>query len=237
MSRCVFISGTDTDVGKTVVSALLCKCLADRELRVGYYKPVQSGGLASADRSRLLAPDCQLVSQLAPQALTRCSYTFELPAAPQLAAELSSPPVTIDVHRLDRDYCTLRDRCDVVIVEGAGGLAVPLSPQLTVSDLPHRWKLPVILVSRPTLGTINHTTLSIAYIRQLQLQLLAVTIAYQSPDLDPRDPILCDAPRSIAQLNGRVPLYRIPYVQLQDPHWDQIGETLAPLMMKVLAVA
>ena len=121
MSCCVFVSGTDTDVGKTVVSALLCRCLTDRGLRVGYYKPVQSGGIASKDRSHLLAPDCLLVNQLAPQALTHCSYTLELPAAPQLAAELSSPPVEIDAGKLDRDYRALQDRCDVVIVEGAGG--------------------------------------------------------------------------------------------------------------------
>lgn len=244
MVKAVFISGTDTDVGKTVVSALLCRCLLERGLTVGYYKPVQSGALSSGDSAsgnipdQWISPDCQLVTQIAPQALVRCSYIFPLPAAPQLAAEHMEPSVKIDPLVLDRDFQTLNAQCDITVVEGAGGLAVPLTPQLSITDLVKRWQLPLILVSRPHLGTINHTTLSNAYCRQLQIPLLGTVIAYNAPDLDANDPVLATAPRLIRQMTDNDPIHLLPFIQLESPQssptWQQAHSSLFPLIDKFL---
>lgn len=241
MTKAVFISGTDTDVGKTVVSALLCRFLRERGLTVGYYKPVQSGAIAF-DRSlnKWISPDCQLVTQIAPQTITRCSYSLPLPAAPQLAAEHITPPVEIDANKLDCDLHSLQQCCEVAIVEGAGGLAVPLTSQLAISDLVKRWNIPLVLVSRPNLGTINHTVLAIAYCHQLQLPLLATVMAYSTADLDPGDPVLASAPRFIRQLAGDSPLFQLPFVRLQTPKsslsWQQARESLCPLIDTILTM-
>ncbi|MGK7912681.1 MAG: dethiobiotin synthase [Synechococcus sp.] len=240
MTQAVFVSGTDTDVGKTVVSALLCRFLLERGLTVGYYKPVQSGALASETTpDEWISPDCECVTRIAPGAIVRCSYAFPLPAAPQLAAEHMTPPAVIDPQVLDRDFQALKVCCDVIVVEGAGGLAVPLTSQLSISDLVQRWHLPLVLVSRPHLGTINHTTLSIAYCRQLQLLLLGTVIAYNTPDLDADDPVLASAPRYIQDLAGNWPIHLLPFVQLQSPQsssaWKRARSALSPLIDKLLS--
>lgn len=233
MTRAIFVSGTDTDVGKTVVSALLCRLFIERGLTVGYYKPVQSGAIASPTQpASWLSPDCQLVSSIAPQTRIRCSYTLPLPAAPQLAAELHTSPTTIEWQTIDREFQTLRESCDITIVEGAGGLAVPLANELAITDLVQRWTLPLALVSRPHLGTINHTSLSIAYCQQLRIPVEAVIMAYNSEDLDPSDPILATAPRFIQQIIGKLPIYQLPYIQLPittaASHWQKALEALTP---------
>ena len=239
MTKAVFISGTDTDVGKTVVSALLCRFLLERGLTVGYYKPVQSGAvLSDSSPGEWMSPDCQLVTQLAPRVMAWCSYSLPLPAAPQLAAEHATPSVAIDSKTLDLDFDSLQRCCDIVVVEGAGGLAVPLTSQLAISDLVERWNLPLVLVCRPNLGTINHTVLSIAYCHQLQLSLLAIVMAYSTDDLDPADPVLASAPRFIRQLAGNSPLYQLPFVELQSPEssntWQQARESLSTLIETLL---
>ncbi len=239
MTHCIFVGGTDTNVGKTVVSGLICRVLALRGLSVGYFKPVQSGALPdpcpSSNCSQWLAPDCQLVEHFAPQTLTLCSYALELPAAPQLAAELSKPPVHIDVCKLDRDFHALQQQCNAVVVEGAGGLAVPLTQHLTVSDLAIRWKLPLVLVTRPNLGTINHTTLSLNYAHHIGLEVLAMVVAYGREGLDSSDPILATAPRFIQQLSGVVSSYSLPYMhQFFPTNMDEAKRHIDPLIDQIV---
>lgn len=259
MAFALFVSGTDTDVGKTVFSAVLCRALADRGYAVAYYKPVQSGALPIGDRLladgsetergidseasvELVSPDVALVQRLAPAVTTRCTYTLALPAAPQLAAEVSQPPVVIDRDRLDTEFQALNRTHDIVIVEGAGGLAVPLSPQLAIVDVPVAWHLPLILVSRPDLGTINHTCLSLAYARQRSLEVLGVVFNYRQADLDPRDPILATAPRFVQQLCGPLSCCQLPYIDLDlatqsDSQilldWSAIAQALTPVLTAI----
>ncbi|WP_071590768.1 dethiobiotin synthase [Synechococcus sp. PCC 7336] len=235
MASCVFVSGTDTGVGKTVVSGLLCRCLHDLGYRVGYYKPVQSGANLEGDRPADRSPDVQLVRQLSPATRTACSYALPLPAAPQLAAELAAPQIEIDLQQLDADFKRLTTQCDVAIVEGAGGLAVPLADQLSISDLICHWQLPLLLVGRSQLGTINHTTLSLAYARQLGINAIATLLNDTEPHLDPGDPILATAPRWIEQLSGYRSLYRLPYLNLSEIDWNAIGPVLVPIARQIVA--
>jgi len=141
----VIVTGTDTGVGKTVFSAGLTAALGAR-----YWKPVQSG---LEDET-----DSQIVARLSGQSALPETYLLNLPASPHLSAEAEG--VEIDLDRL-----TLPQTDGPLVVEGAGGVMVPLTRQAYYLDLFARWQAPVILVARTALGTINHTTLSLMALR------------------------------------------------------------------------
>ncbi|EKD61655.1 MAG: Dethiobiotin synthetase [uncultured bacterium] len=138
------VTGTDTGIGKTVFAAGLAK-----RLNATYWKPVQSGLEEETDS--------QIVSRLSGQPVHAETYRLQLPASPHIAAAREG--VTID----DR-VLTLPSQRPLVI-EGAGGLMVPLNDQVTFLDMFARWQLPIILCARTSLGTINHSLLSIAALR------------------------------------------------------------------------
>ncbi|WP_170461492.1 dethiobiotin synthase [Ruegeria arenilitoris] len=141
----VIVTGTDTGVGKTVFSAGLTAALGAQ-----YWKPVQSG---LEDET-----DSQIVARLSGQPVLPEAYLLNLPASPHLSAEAEG--VEIDLDRL-----TLPQTDRPLVVEGAGGVMVPLTRQAYYLDLFARWQAPVILVARTALGTINHTTLSLMALR------------------------------------------------------------------------
>jgi dethiobiotin synthetase len=160
----VFITGTDTDCGKTVVSLGLMAAWQARGLRVLGMKPVASGcdsspsGRRNADALRLQAQG----SHAAPYDLIN-PYAFAPPIAPHIAARQAG--IEIAAEPIARAYRALSAECDRVVVEGVGGWRVPLSPTLSVSDLPRALDLPVILVVGLKLGCINHALLTAAAIR------------------------------------------------------------------------
>ncbi|SHF14083.1 dethiobiotin synthetase [Ruegeria intermedia] len=141
----VIVTGTDTGVGKTVFSAGLTAALGAQ-----YWKPVQSGLEEETDS--------QIVARLSGQSVLPEAYLLNLPASPHLSAEAEG--VEIDLDRL-----TLPQTDRPLVVEGAGGVMVPLTRQAYYLDLFARWQAPVILVARTALGTINHTTLSLMALR------------------------------------------------------------------------
>lgn len=141
----VIVTGTDTGVGKTVFSAGLTVALGAQ-----YWKPVQSGLEEETDS--------QIVARLSGQPVLPEIYLLSLPASPHLSAEAEG--VEIDLDRL-----TLPQTDGPLVVEGAGGVMVPLTRQAYYLDLFARWQAPVILVARTALGTINHTTLSLMALR------------------------------------------------------------------------
>lgn len=141
----VIVTGTDTGVGKTVFSAGLTAALGAQ-----YWKPVQSGLEEETDS--------QIVARLSGQSVLPEAYLLNLPASPHLSAEAEG--VEIDLDRL-----TLPQTDRPLVVEGAGGVMVPLNRQAYYLDLFARWQAPVILVARTALGTINHTTLSLMALR------------------------------------------------------------------------
>lgn len=141
----VIVTGTDTGVGKTVFSAGLTAALGAQ-----YWKPVQSGLEEETDS--------QIVARLSGQPVLPEAYLLNLPASPHLSAEAEG--VEIDLDRL-----TLPQTDGPLVVEGAGGVMVPLTRQAYYLDLFARWQAPVILVARTALGTINHTTLSLMALR------------------------------------------------------------------------
>jgi dethiobiotin synthetase len=162
MRRGIFITGTDTGVGKTLVAVTLAAYLRDIGYRVGVMKPAETG--------------CQEIDgQLFPEDAIRlkeasgcdeplekiCPYRFAEPLAPSIAAERAG--VKIDVDHLLELYEEIRAKHDITLVEGAGGLMVPLLPSYTYADFARVLKLPVLVVAANKLGAINHLLLTLEH--------------------------------------------------------------------------
>lgn len=159
-ARGVFITGTDTGIGKTHASAALIHALRDQGLRVAGMKPIASGcedGVA--EDAQLLAA----ASGLELPARWVNPIRFDPPIAPHIAAAQAGRPIRLAPCL--RAWQKLAERADVVVVEGVGGWYVPLGPRLMLAELPKRLQLPVILVVGLRLGCINHALLSTAAIR------------------------------------------------------------------------
>lgn len=157
-----FITGTDTAVGKTTVSALLCAALD-----AFYWKPIQTGTRDGTDRATVL----RLAGLSRDRALPEV-YKFSPPVSPHLAAERAG----IRIH-LSKTKIPKIAAYENLIVEGAGGALVPINSTELMTDLMRRLALPVLLVSRTSLGTINHTLLSIAALRAARLDLRGVILS------------------------------------------------------------
>jgi len=174
MSRGIFVTGTDTGVGKTIVSATLARLLRMRGVNVGVMKPVTSGCRES--QGQLVSDDAQLLSRGAgiPCSSDVAPYLLREPLAPAEAAKRDG--VRIDFAYLRECYDRLAAAHDVVIVEGAGGLMVPLVGGLLVADLAMNLGLPLLVVARPNLGTVNHSVLTCYAARQIGLTVSGVII-------------------------------------------------------------
>jgi dethiobiotin synthase len=154
-----FVTGTDTDVGKTVVAAWLVA-----RLDACYWKPVQAGTHPETDSATV-----RRLSGAAPDRILPEAYVLAEPMAPHEAARREG--INIDMAKLVPPPCHRP-----LVAEGAGGLMVPLNEQSYVIDLARELDLPLILVARSTLGTINHTLLSLEAIRRRALPLAGVVM-------------------------------------------------------------
>lgn len=171
----VFVTGTDTGVGKTVVSAVLAVAAAARGAEAGYLKPVQTGVIDLDNPATSRHPldglrdlyarsrDADFVSAVANAAglhvEVRTTFSFPLPAAPSVAAREAGKE--LNVGKIFEEFEELQQRCDFVVVEGAGGLLVPLTDDMTMADFAVELGMACLVVSRPTLGTLNHTLLTV----------------------------------------------------------------------------
>jgi len=199
VSRGIFITGTDTGVGKTVVAATLARLLKMRGLNVGVMKPVTSG--CREEAGKLISDDAQLLCQAAGVACCDdvAPYLLREPVAPAEAAKRDG--VRIDFARIRESYDRLAAHHDFMIVEGAGGLMVPLAGGMLVADLVRQRERPRVGVARPHLGPINHTVLTCFAAGQMELKVAGVIINNYplTPDLAERSAAhhigsLCGAP-------------------------------------------
>ena len=173
--KSIFVTGTDTGVGKTGVSCGLAAYLSLRKgCDVGVMKPFESGNEASGQEMAGDAWALKAASGSPDDIRDINPYHFKAPLAPQAAAMLEK--ADIDIARVTSAYKKLCDRHDVVIIEGAGGILVPIREGYFYSDLMAEWQAPVIIVSRLTLGTINHTLLSCHYLRSIGVTVAGVIL-------------------------------------------------------------
>ena len=176
MKKGIFIAGTDTGVGKTFVSAILLSSLRKAGLDAVPMKPVQTGCVSR--KGRLAAPDLEFILRFAGIKATNaekelmCPFRFKPACSPHLAAAMAGKTISFD--RILRSFRKLAGKHQAVIVEGAGGVLVPIGRNKTMLDLMKMLELPIILVARPGLGTINHTLLSVGEIRRAGLNLHGV---------------------------------------------------------------
>lgn len=159
MAQAYFVTGTDTGVGKTTFAVALIHALQQRGLKVAAMKPIAAG--LDSIKGRWINDDVLALSAAADskvdwQAMN--PYAFKSAIAPHIAA--AQEGVTIALDKIASAYAALAAHSDVVVVEGAGGFRVPLSPQLNMSDLVKALDLPVILVVGMRLGCLNHALLT-----------------------------------------------------------------------------
>ncbi|MGO4887572.1 dethiobiotin synthase [Anaerobacillus sp. MEB173] len=170
-----FITGTDTDIGKTLSTTLLTAYFHRQGKNVIPYKPVQSGAVEYD--GKLVAPDVQLYQLVLPSLneADGCTYLLKKPSSPHLAAR--EEQVHIQPESILKHYQKLQRLYEVVLVEGAGGLIVPMNDTgYCVIDLIEEMRLPVILIARAGLGTINHTVLSIMALRQRGIPIAGIIL-------------------------------------------------------------
>ena len=203
----IFVTGTDTGVGKTTVTAGIAAVMQSLGYAMGVYKPVQSGAISCG--KKLLSPDLEFVKSIDANIQTKVSYNFKPPVAPSLAALLEN--AKIYKNRIKIDYENLKETCDFVVVEGAGGILVPVSENFIMRDLAKLLDLPILIVARPDLGTINHTLLTIEAAKTVGLEILGVIISNYPSDTD--DIAVKTAPDLISELSGVKILGVLPSVK------------------------
>ena len=190
MNRAIVVTGTDTDVGKTVFAAALAGALDGH-----YWKPVQAGLDDGSDSANVAALSGLTAAHILPE-----TYRLTTPCSPHRAAEIDG--VTIDPDRLIPPQVE-----GPLVIEGAGGVLVPVTRELLYADLFARWRLPVVLVARTALGTINHSLLSIEALRSRGIAILGVAFVGDA---------VPDSEATIIAMGGVTRLGRLPYLDPLD---------------------
>ena len=189
MTRAIIVTGTDTGIGKTIFAAALAAALDGF-----YWKPIQSGldgELSDSDTAKRLG-----VNHVLPEA-----YRLTEPLSPHRAAEL-------DGLEIDPDRLALPQTDGPLVIEGAGGLLVPVTRSLLFADLFARWRAPAVLVARTALGTINHSLLSVEAMRARVIPILGIAFVGEANE---------DNEATICALAGVPRLGRLPWIDPLDP--------------------
>ncbi len=181
----LFITGTDTGVGKTVVSCARARGLRAAGVDVGVMKPVETGVPSSGPedahaliRAADVSDDVDLV----------CPIQYAMPAAPEAAAAAEGSAAEVpSSDRISRAFTTLSDRHAFMLVEGAGGILVPFDEQTTMATVARQLGLPVLIVARASLGTINHTLLTLEACDSRGLDVLGVVLSHATGTLSEAD--------------------------------------------------
>jgi len=181
MGKGIFVTGTDTGVGKTLVAGGIAALLRESGIDVGVMKPAESG--CRRENGVLIPEDALFLKEM-----SECQdelelitpYALEHPLAPGLAAELENVQIRLEV--IQKAYFTLASRHEVVLVEGAGGMLVPLTSNLLMADLVKELGgLPLLIVTRALLGTINHSLLTLYYIQREGMEVLGIAMNQTCP--------------------------------------------------------
>src|SRR3954454_11006922 len=180
--RGIFVTATDTGVGKTVLAAAICAALAERGERVAAFKPVVTGIDEEPDE---WPRDHELLARVATvrqEPSDVAPLSFGPPVSPHLAAEMAGD--SIEPHELAAAARAAGDEADALVCEGVGGLLVPLTPGYLVRDLAVELDLPIVIAARPGLGTINHTLLTIEAARAVGIDVAGVVMTPWPDDPD-----------------------------------------------------
>jgi dethiobiotin synthetase len=184
MSRNLFITGTGTDVGKTFVTGLIVKKLAENGKRPAYYKAAMSGNVRRTDGS-LIPGDARFVKEISgiEQPLDEmCPYVYEAAVSPHLASRLEGNPVRMEV--VEQGFQSVCASYDYVTMEGSGGILCPLcfdEAKIQLEDVIQRLHLPCLLIADAGLGTINSVVLTVEYMRARKIPVKGIIFNHFHP--------------------------------------------------------
>ena len=184
MNNSIFITGTDTNIGKTFVSLGIALFLKNKGKKIGYFKPFQSG--AYEKNNKLIAPDIEEFKQY-PDIKTKCSYLLQGEVSPHLASILSN--VKIDINKIKKDFNDFSKNNDYTIIEGAGGLYCPAYENKTFADVINFLNQEIIIVTTPELGKLNHALMTIdcAKNKNIKIKGLIINKMPQKPTLSEKN--------------------------------------------------
>jgi dethiobiotin synthetase len=200
--KTIFVTGTGTAVGKTYVCARLLEFITIKGMQAGYQKWVATGAAGDIPEDLVLCLAAAGISPARDQISEFVPYSFRFPASPHLAAEMENK--TIQPEIIEKNYQALADRYEWLIVEGVGGIMVPLQRNLLLVDMLARLELKTLIVARSGLGTLNHTLLTLEALRARKVPVLGVVF---SDSEGAEDEILVkDNLQTVAQI-GRVRVF------------------------------
>jgi len=225
----LFITGTDTGVGKTLIAGAIARILVESGLKVGVFKPIATGCRHS--REGLVSSDAEFLAYCAD-----CDYplstvnpvTYITSAAPIVAADYERREINFE--EINSAYNYICQTCQLVIVEGIGGVRVPVTEEIDVLNLAAGFQLPVVIVCRPELGTINHTLLTIDAVRSKNLSLAGVVInGYDELKTEPAE---TTAPQVIARCGNVDILAVVPFDEAVDVKQGLLGEVVIESLLE-----
>ena len=209
LARGIFVTGTDTGVGKTLVSCTIAAGLCAAGVRVSVMKPIETG-CATGTGGELIAADADLLrycagSTASPELI--CPVRFAEPLAPLVAAERCGDAV--ELGRIEQAFAELSAAGGFVVVEGAGGLLVPIAEGFTMADLARRLGLPLVVVVASKLGALNHAALTMECARGRGLEVKGYVVNFLSPNSD----LAADTNVATLQKLLGPPLAVVPYLE------------------------
>ena len=212
-TKAFFITGTDTGVGKTVVAGLFARYLSEKGYRAITQKWVQTGSKGFSEdldtHLRLMKKKREDIASYLPSAV---AYNFKFACSPHLASRLEKRKIS--PARIKRSFESLSNAFDFVIIEGVGGLLVPITRKRLLIDIAKELNLPVLIVAQNKLGAINHTLLTIEALRARQMSLLG--IVFNSAQKKENQIILKDNPGIIRALTGENIFGSLPWMKEQE---------------------
>jgi dethiobiotin synthetase len=224
----LFVTGTDTGVGKTLIAGAIAKILTDKGLKVGVFKPIATGCKRSWEG--LISDDTEFLSYCANSNLSLSTITpvgYPTPAAPIISAAYDTP--AIDFERIAAAYRDICQNSDIVIVEGIGGVRVPLTEEFDLLDLAVEFAMPIVIVARPNLGTINHTLMTIDCVRAAELKIAGIVInGYKATESTIAEDT---APEVIAKCSGVNILSIVPFDEIANIKEPNLGEFIVESLM------
>ena len=217
--RGIFITATDTGVGKTLVTSALVRCLTQRGIDVGVMKPIETGvsrtenARSDGARLRRAAGSHDPIAEVSP-------YIFRLPVAPLAAARAEG--TTVRMAAILRAFRALRRKHDLVVVEGVGGVHAPITQSFNIVNLIYHMKLPAIVVGNSGLGGINHALLTLDVLRRRKIPIVALVLNQRRPVQTKTAHVQERSTVNLLRRLAGVPLVGpLPYSPSVNRNWDE----------------
>ena len=169
----IFVTGTDTEIGKTFIAGGIAALLSQSGKNVGVMKPISTGSIEDAAYLKYAAKVDDPIELINP-------ITLRYPVAPSVSANIEGKQIDLSV--VTEAYATLKQKYDYMIVEGVGGIAVPIKDDILVVNLIKHFALPILIVADAGLGTINHTILTVEFARQHDIPITGIILNQFQPE-------------------------------------------------------